>query len=99
MSAIDNVSPAMRRWSYGKIWVTAKAWPFTLKFGILIVTLVAFAGVFAPWLTPYNPIKGDFKHTLAAPSWQTRLPGCWKKTISRRSWTLREDLTTGCLSR
>lgn len=100
MSTIDNVSPAMRRWSYGKIWVTAKAWPFTLKFGILIVALVAFAGVFAPWLTPYNPIKGDFKHTLAAPSWQHPFgtDNVGRDLLSRTMYAARLDLQIGLIT-
>lgn len=43
-------------------------WPGTLKIGILIVTFIAFLGIFAPLITPYNPVRGEFKEALLPPS-------------------------------
>ena len=49
---------------------SVRSWPANLKIGAVIVTLIVLAGVFAPLLTPYNPIIGDFKATLLPPSWE-----------------------------
>ena len=45
-----------------------RTWPFTLKTGVIIIGLVAFSGIFAPLLTPYDPLKGNFQENLMAPS-------------------------------
>ncbi len=47
-----------------------RLWPITLKLGLAIVAVVVLAGIFAPLLTPYDPIKGDYSNALAAPSLQ-----------------------------
>lgn len=44
------------------------SWPFSLKLGILIVGLVALAGIFAPLITPYDPIAQDYRGALLPPS-------------------------------
>jgi peptide/nickel transport system permease protein len=36
--------------------------------GLLVVVMMVFAAVFAPWLTPYNPLENSFEHMLVAPS-------------------------------
>ena len=38
--------------------------------GLLFIVLMAFAAVFAPWVTPYDPLAVDYGGMLAAPSWQ-----------------------------
>src|SRR5690242_11679081 len=48
---------------------TVASWPLSLKAGVIIFVLVALAGIFAPLLTPYNPIIGDFQNALKPPSW------------------------------
>ncbi len=42
--------------------------PFSLKLGTTIVTIVALLGIFAPALTPYDPIVGNFREALQPPS-------------------------------
>lgn len=37
--------------------------------GLLVVLVMIFASVFAPWLTPYHPEYNDFAAMLTAPSW------------------------------
>ena len=49
---------------------SVKNWPINLKAGVVIVAIIILAGVFAPVLTPYNPIVGDFKAALQPPSWE-----------------------------
>ena len=44
------------------------AWPTSFKLGILIIGIVALASIFAPLLTPYDPIIGDFDQALQPPS-------------------------------
>lgn len=47
---------------------TLRNLPFSLRLGVLIVGVVALAGIFAPLLTPYDPIKQDYRSTLLPPS-------------------------------
>ncbi len=44
------------------------SYPLTFKAGVLILVVVALAGIFAPLLTVYNPIIGDFHGALLPPS-------------------------------
>jgi peptide/nickel transport system permease protein len=46
-----------------------RQWPITLKIGTSVLTLIVLAGVFAPWLTPYDPYYQDLLNALQAPSW------------------------------
>ena len=36
----------------------------------VIIFLMMFAGIFSPWVAPYDPLTIDFASILAAPSWQ-----------------------------
>jgi peptide/nickel transport system permease protein len=36
----------------------------------VIIFLMMFAGVFSPWVAPYDPLDIDFAQILAAPSWE-----------------------------
>src|SRR3954469_8278257 len=66
MSAI-NVPVSLKR-ADARSWRTSIAkWPLSLKVGVIIVTLVALAGIFAPLLTPYDPVIGDFLNALQPP--------------------------------
>ncbi len=68
MSAIDLPVSLKRADMRG--WRTSIAkWPLSLKVGISIVVLMALAGIFAPLLTPYDPIIGDFRNALQPPGW------------------------------
>jgi len=66
-SNILNVEPVLRRKTALN---SIRSWPINLKIGTVIVTIIILAGVFAPALTPYNPIVGDFKSTLLPPNWE-----------------------------
>lgn len=46
--------------------------------GLLIVVMLVFIAVFAPWLAPHDPIRPDFAAMLAAPG--TNI--CW----GRMNW-------------
>jgi peptide/nickel transport system permease protein len=36
----------------------------------VIIFLMMFAGIFSPWVAPYDPLDIDFASILAAPSWE-----------------------------
>jgi peptide/nickel transport system permease protein len=36
----------------------------------VIIALMMFAGIFSPWVAPYDPLDIDFASLLAAPSWE-----------------------------
>src|SRR5215207_7060132 len=57
--ARDTMSDAVRR---------MRGWPFSLKVGASIVTVVALLGLLAPVLTPYDPIVGNLSEALQPPS-------------------------------
>lgn len=43
-------------------------WPNTLKLGTLMLAAIVLAGLFAPWLTRFDPYEQDFASALLAPS-------------------------------
>jgi peptide/nickel transport system permease protein len=36
----------------------------------VIIFMMMFAGIFSPWVSPYDPLDIDFAQILAAPSWE-----------------------------
>ena len=38
--------------------------------GLVCIVIMALAAIFAPWVTPYDPLAVDYGSMLAAPSWQ-----------------------------
>jgi len=38
--------------------------------GVSLVLVVVLCGLFAPWLTPYDPFKVDVPHRFLTPSWE-----------------------------
>jgi len=38
--------------------------------GLVFIVIMALAAIFAPWVTPYDPLTVDYGGMLAAPSWQ-----------------------------
>ena len=80
--------------------LSIRSWPATLKIGIIIVGLIAFTGIFAPLLTPYDPLKGDFEQNLVAPSWEhlfgTDATG--RDVFTRTLYASRLDLQIGLIT-
>jgi len=69
-AATENLPVILKRRTQLSMWRSSiVGWPLGLKVGVIILILVALAGIFAPLLTPYNPIIGDFTSALAPPSW------------------------------
>jgi peptide/nickel transport system permease protein len=52
----------------GRIAREIRSWPTTLKVGTTIVATIVLAGIFAPWLAPYDPFYQDFASALQPPS-------------------------------
>lgn len=77
-----------------------RSWPATLKIGIVIIGIIALAGLSAPLLTPYDPIIGDFDHALAPPSLQhpfgTDANG--RDLLSRTLYAAKLDLQIGLIT-
>ncbi len=70
VETIGDLSVPQNRTNSRNIWRTVRELPLSLKIGVFIVGLVALAGIFAPVLTPYNPIEGNFRAALVPPSWE-----------------------------
>ena len=66
-AAVATATRAMRRPARSR---SLKAWyrNGTLVTGLVIVGLLVLAAVFAPLLTPYDPIKQDLQNALLSPS-------------------------------
>jgi peptide/nickel transport system permease protein len=100
MSAVaaDELSALTR--PHLRLWQKMRAWPFTLQLGILIVTIVALAGLCAPWLTPYDPIYGDYNNTLQAPSWEHPFgtDSLGRDLLARTLYAARLDLQIGLIT-
>ncbi|WIM11140.1 ABC transporter permease [Enhydrobacter sp.] len=68
-SAADVVEvPEIRR-SFGKSVLTFLRRQPVGTIGIVIVLVIAFAGLTADWIAPYNPTSNDFDAMTQAPSW------------------------------
>ncbi len=42
----------------------------TALFGLVVVALVGLAALFAPWISPFDPLEQDVSQRLRAPGWQ-----------------------------
>jgi peptide/nickel transport system permease protein len=75
-------------------------WPMSLKAGLVIFLLVTLAGIFAPLLTPYNPIIGDFQSALKPPSWQHPFgtDNLGRDVLARVMYGARIDLQIGLIA-
>lgn len=68
MSGADILHRTIEPGLAQRTWNRFRLWPFTLKLGILIVSVVALSGIFAPLITHYDPLKGNYSDTLTPPS-------------------------------
>ena len=60
------LAPAPERVGLPKIWRTARRWPLL---PLTLLLLVVFAGVFAPWIAPEDPRKGNLRARMVPPVW------------------------------
>src|SRR4030042_4332314 len=38
--------------------------------GLIILLILVIAAIFAPWLAPYDPYRGEMRDALSHPSWK-----------------------------
>jgi len=75
------------------------SWSFTLKLGLLLMTIIIFMAVFAPWVAPFDPELQDFDVILMPPD-LTHLFGTdnlGRDIFSRVIYGARLDLSAGFL--
>jgi peptide/nickel transport system permease protein len=72
-------------------------WSPSLRIGLVLLLLLIAAGILAPWLTPYDPLKQDYGAALQPPG-----PAHWFGTDSlgrdlftRALYAIRTDLVIG----
>jgi peptide/nickel transport system permease protein len=59
---------AIRRPRVSALAEEVRSWSLSLKVGASILLVIVLAGLFAPWLTPYDPYAQDFMALLQPPS-------------------------------
>ena len=66
-------------------------------FGAVILGILAFVAIFAPWLTPYDPVKISLTERLQPPSWSHWLgtDNFGRDTLSRLIYGARTSLVVG----
>jgi peptide/nickel transport system permease protein len=96
----QNAKPLKRRFSIANVFKQVQSWPATLKVGLLVIGLVVLSGIFAPLLTPYDPLKGDFTQNLVAPNREhlfgTDATG--RDVFTRTLYATRLDLQIGLIT-
>ncbi|HVU12943.1 MAG TPA: ABC transporter permease [Phototrophicaceae bacterium] len=100
-AATENLPMILKprsRWSSWR--ATVAGWPTGMKIGVIILILVALVGIFAPVLTPYNPIIGDFSSALVPPGWAHPFgtDNLGRDVLSRVIYGARIDLEIGFIA-
>ena len=94
MAVIDSAAVAPLATRIGR---EIGGWSASLKIGGALFTLIALAGLVAPWLTPYDPFYQDYEKILLPPGWPhlfgTDMTG--RDILSRVLHGARIDLTIG----
>lgn len=72
----------------------------TAAIGAIIVIIVILAGIFAPWIAPYDPIKTDLYARLTPPGREHLLgtDNVGRDVLSRIIWGARVSLKVGVIS-
>jgi peptide/nickel transport system permease protein len=74
-----------------------RRWPVSLKLGAGMILLIVLAGLFAPYVAPYDPFYQDFAAALQPPSWDhpfgTDMVG--RDVFSRVIYGIRIDMQIG----
>jgi len=68
--------------------------------GLIILLILVIAAIFAPWLAPYDPYRGEMRDALSHPSWKyllgTDIQG--RDTLSRLIFGARTVLIVGFIT-
>ena len=74
-----------------------RRWPMTMRIGVGIIGVLVFAGIFAPYVAPYDPYHQDYGAVLLPPSWAhpfgTDMAG--RDILSRVIYGIRIDMQVG----
>ena len=74
-----------------------RRWPMTMRIGVGIIGVLVFAGIFAPYVAPYDPYHQDYGAVLLPPSWAhpfgTDMVG--RDILSRVIYGIRIDMQVG----
>ena len=93
----EAVTPALRPDAMVRIGQEVASWSFTLKLGLLLLSVIVFMAVFAPWVAPFDPELQDFDVILLPPD-LTHLFGTdnlGRDIFSRVIFGARLDLSAG----
>ena len=93
----EAVTPALRPDAMVRIGQEVASWSFTLKLGLLLLSVIVFMAVFAPWVAPFDPDLQDFDVILLPPD-LTHLFGTdnlGRDIFSRVIFGARLDLSAG----
>ena len=93
----EAVTPALRPGAMVQIGQEVASWSFTLKLGLLLLSVIVFMAVFAPWVAPFDPELQDFDVILLPPD-LTHLFGTdnlGRDIFSRVIFGARLDLSAG----
>src|ERR1700746_409413 len=66
--AIADDVPEIRRSVLRRAWIFCRRQPLG-TFGMVLVVIMAIAGITADWMAPYSPTANDFSAMTEAPSW------------------------------
>lgn len=90
---------ARQRWFDGHFWRFVRTQPFGTA-GLLIIIAMAVAGIFAPYIAPYDPVAVDFRAMLSPPSSEHWLgtDSFGRDILSRIIYGARTALAVGILS-
>ena len=102
MSQTPSTSAAGRGWVFH---ACRETWPWIrhnprIAIGLFIVLVCLFSAVFAPWISPYDPVKIDLRIKYQAPSAKHLLgtDNVGRDVLSRLIWGSRVSLATSVLS-
>ena len=97
MTGASEAPPSVSEWQrFRRVFFQRKI----VMFGLVVLAMVAFAAIFAPWLAPHDPYRGKMADSLSPPSQKyilgTDIQG--RDTLSRLIYGSRTALMVGFLT-
>ena len=95
--AFSEAPPRVSEWKrFWRVFFQRKL----VMIGLVILLLLIIAAMFAPWLAPYDPYRGEMRDALSQPSWKyllgTDIQG--RDTLSRLIYGARTVLIVGFIT-
>jgi ABC-type dipeptide/oligopeptide/nickel transport system permease subunit len=94
LSGTSEAPPRVTEWQrFKRVFFGRKI----VVFGAVIIAILTFVALFAPWLTPYDPVKISLTERLQSPSWAHWLgtDNFGRDTLSRLLYGARTSLVVG----